>query len=478
MSFTEPLVGTSNGHVHWSTQLTYRMCWPLLTRTKPHLAWLKTKKVRYDFTAEQLLNGDHITQAFVGTRIAMQPEFLQNVLKRPREIIGKHAIMLLGHSGHGKSSVCNNLRQHVSPMAKTGRFQAVTKGAHDYDLLIPTPTVNGHCEPTTKPSLKSNGLHEPRQAINGDGPEGIRGDFTRSATEALDLVMQGHDLADGEKNDAASAPTEPAWAMPPPDSIFLVDTEGWTVGKSAEILNCYRALLARRGISAGHTPHIIVLCVSAAQMRETQSDVPEMRKAFQGLEYHSTMVTVLPVVTFSDTLENEPELKDLVKNEAQGVAKGAFPDASILDPIFVSSIPPSAVSDEAGVRAGKGFEELRKAIDAAVQQCQMSRDFRQKWLFAMTEDLISEVKRYHEQFPKRENEWLLFECTLEAMTSAFNRAPAEKGWHFGSPPWAVVWQAANMPDIWSGDVCCSCQMVKNALDLLWNGKAAKCAAKS
>jgi len=110
--------------------------WQLLTWMCSFLSWYDVDDDPASTVSDaDVLRGEHIRESFKHTRVLnMYPQFVERCVKRAADIANKHAVLILGHSGHGKSSLCNTLRGHVPPLAQVGSFKPVTSGSQAYDL--------------------------------------------------------------------------------------------------------------------------------------------------------------------------------------------------------------------------------------------------------------------------------------------------------------------------------------------------------
>jgi len=223
-------------------------------------------------------------------------------------------------------------------------------------------------------------------------------------------------------------------------TVFLVDTEGWTAKESTKIRSSYQTLLSERGMAEGHQPHLILLVMSAAMMRELRRETDKMKGAFSLCKAGSRHVDVIPVITFSDTIKDRDEQR-AVKEKAIQIATEGFPKPKFVthtSVLVTSALLSTAL--EADQSSHNGAGELVHEIERIIGSHLLSPSFREQWQEAMAEDLVKECCEYHRRFPQNESEWCLLCAAAEAVAMACRKTLIRNGSCSGEPPWELVEQ--------------------------------------
>eukprot|EP00930_Biecheleria_cincta_P069493 TRINITY_DN5722_c0_g1_i1.p1 TRINITY_DN5722_c0_g1~~TRINITY_DN5722_c0_g1_i1.p1 ORF type:complete len:731 (+),score=147.65 TRINITY_DN5722_c0_g1_i1:281-2194(+) len=366
------------------------------------------------FSDEELIQGQHIEEVFssIGSRVLGQdPDFVKKVVKRASEIRKNHPVLVLGHCGVGKSSLCNFLRKHEEPKALTGATDATTVGAHAYQL----PIID------SRASLSPASLQS-------------RTDF--------DILTDESSAGDDEIREDALKP-----------NILLIDTEGWTFDKAKSIHQAYTEILRQRGIDEGLTPNTVLFVMSASHMREAKQDIAKMKKAFAAFDKTSQYpVTVIPVVTHSDSLSTESGERTSVCDRAVEIARDAFAStrADLKMPLMLANVEG---------HADAAHQQLRQSILQVVKEQTGDKNFRRHWLTAMAKDLVIACQDFLNKHPDLEPEWALFKASRRAMAGASGQLCIEDGHQSVNmlPPWHCIehlprQSASDSPNSWSSEL--------------------------
>mmetsp|Transcript_74361 Transcript_74361/g.240387 ORF Transcript_74361/g.240387 Transcript_74361/m.240387 type:complete len:574 (+) Transcript_74361:98-1819(+) len=133
---TQPLIGGAR-HLFYS-QFSAERFFQWLARFCADLQWLDfNDQAVGDVAFDQLLAGEHIRQAFARTSVAsLEPQFVDRAMRRARAMRNKHAVLVFGRAGAGKSSLVNIMRAHEGPRAPVEfpRNRLVTREAHAYKM--------------------------------------------------------------------------------------------------------------------------------------------------------------------------------------------------------------------------------------------------------------------------------------------------------------------------------------------------------
>ena len=147
-------------------------------------------------------------------------------------------------------------------------------------------------------------------------------------------------------------------------TVVLIDTPGWSPDTSVDIESEYQQVLKEKKLVSEHAPHIVLLCVSASNIRQFQhEDAKKMGGQLIALKFDQRFcIKVLPIVTFADTqAENDlkkivPEIKQLVETVFEQTR------STVEEPVF-TMVPPNGEAQ--GVEEVKG--RVRKMLLEQVQ---------------------------------------------------------------------------------------------------------------
>eukprot|EP00435_Cladocopium_sp_Y103_P042397 s706_g11.t1 len=192
--------------------------------------------------------------------------------------------------------------------------------------------------------------------------------------------------------------------------VVLIDTPGWSPDTRMNLKSEYQQVLKEKKLVSEHSPHIVLFCVSASNIRQFQhKDAKKMGHELQKLKFDKSFcIKVLPVVTFADT-QAEKELEDIMSEITKHV-KTAFKsiDATVEEPV-ATRVPTDGEA--------QGVEEVKSCLRKMLLDQVQSDDFSHLWRLAFANGIVSQTKQHATKFPSNDSALRLFQrafCTVAA----------------------------------------------------------------